>query len=319
MVQETGIITPELEALLSATNTTTPTPAEDREKDRILEEQNNLMQQLRASLTTKNTSPPGDWQKDALRQFLISSNKTRGPGGATTLKPDLLKRLTNEQDEFSMADWLATLNKEETGEWACDEFDDCKHRAIKSGMLDKATANIVHKEIWPQKNLLEDWADEDMEFKHMQFEHHIAGEIRTIETCTEPAQILGRLRLLRRMAYAKLRGYDWPIIRKMYAAIVRSIEAKEYSWSDNFDRFETILYRRTISNSRQNPRGEREHREHNKKWFCRDWNKNEGCSKQSPHKAWFGTGSAAVPKISSTHMRCLLHEGQGSKGPPREQ
>ena len=63
-------------------------------------------------------------------------------------------------------------------------------------MLDKATTNIISKEVWPQKNLLEDWADEEMEFKQLQFEHLVAGELCTIETCTEPAQILGRLRLL---------------------------------------------------------------------------------------------------------------------------
>ena len=78
------------------------------------------------------------------------------------------------------------------------------------------------------KNLLEDWADEEMEFKQLQFEHLVVGELHTIETCTDPAQILGRLRLLRQIAYAKLRGYDWPVIRKMYAAILRSIEAREH-------------------------------------------------------------------------------------------
>ena len=59
----------------------------------------------------------GNWQKDVLRQFLTKSSKITTPSGTTTLKPDLLKRLMNEQDEFSMAEWLATLNKEETGEW----------------------------------------------------------------------------------------------------------------------------------------------------------------------------------------------------------
>ena len=100
-------------------------------------------------------------------------------------------------------------------------------------MLDKATSNIQHKEVWPQKNLLEDWADEEVAFNQLQFEHFIAGESRTIELCTEPSQILGRLRLLRCMAYAKLRGYDWHLIRKMYAVILTSIEARENTWDSN--------------------------------------------------------------------------------------
>ena len=63
----------------------------------------------------------------------------------------------------------------------------------KSGILDRATTNIQQKQIWPQQNLGEDWADEDIEFKQIKFEHMVAGETRTIETCTDPAQILGRL------------------------------------------------------------------------------------------------------------------------------
>ena len=293
LTQGTDLVTPEIQGLL---DTIQPPPNPNLGIQDNLEpsSQDRMMEQLKAALTSKKQTSTGDWQKDALRQFLIASNRTGAAGGATTLKPDLLKRITSEQDEFSMADWLATLNKEEAGEWVCDDSDECKHKKVRSGMLDRATANIVHKEVWPQKNLLEDWADEEMDFKHLQFEHHIAGEVRTIETCTEPAQILGRLRLLRRMAYAKLRGYEWPIIRKMYAAIVRSIEAKEYSWSDNFDRFETILYRRPATQHRQTTnRGDREQQ---KKWFCRDWNKSEGCSKQAPHKAWFGSGQNAVSR-----------------------
>ena len=294
LVQETGMVTPEMQTLLNVINQDkelTAAPKQPLDSAQMLE-------QLRAALSERPNIGSGDWQRDVLRQFLIKSNKTAAPGGATTLKPDLLKRLTNEQDEFVMADWLATLNKEESGEWLCDDSNECKHRKVKSGMLDKATANIVHKEIWPQKNLLEDWADEEMEFRQLQFEHLVAGELRTIETCTEPAQILGRLRLLRCMAYAKLRGYDWPVIRKMYAAILRSIEAKEHAWSDNFDCFETILYGRWSQLNQQTPRPPRGDRDRDtKKWFCRDWNRPEGCTKTAPHKAWFGSGTNAVSRV----------------------
>ena len=266
-----------------------------RQPSKKEEEQHKLIEQLRAALTVKNPALSGDWHKDILRQFVNKTNVITTPSGTSTLKPDLLKRLMNEQDEFSMADWLATLNKEETGEWFCDESEECKHKKVKSGMLDKATANIVHKEIWLQKNLLEDWADEDIDFKQLQFEHLVAGELRTIETSTEPAQILGRLRLLRRMAYAKLRGYEWYLIRKMYAAIVRSIETKEYTWSDNFDRFENILYKKT-PDTRSHQTSKQARPEIQKKWFCMDWNKPEGCTKQAPHKAWFGVGTNAVSR-----------------------
>ena len=153
-----------------------------------------------------------------------------------------------------MADWLANLNKQEEGELDFSKLalglDEGRMGKNKSGILDKATTNIQQKQVWPQQNLGEDWADEDVEFKQMKFEHLVARETRTIETCSDLAQILGRLRLLRRIAYLKLRGYEWHLIRKMYMAILTSIETKEYSWVSNFDRFETILYRRTWADSK---------------------------------------------------------------------
>ena len=97
-----------------------------------------------------------------------------------------------------MADWLANLNKQEEGEFDLNRFtftgeDEIlgKQGKCKLGMLDKATANIQQKQVWPQQNLGQDWADKDVEFKQMRFEHMVAGETRTIETCMEPAEILG--------------------------------------------------------------------------------------------------------------------------------
>ena len=268
------------------------------------DEQAKLMEHLINTLQGKEQETKASKQKEILRQFLVESNKTPTTGGATTLKPDLLKKLTGESDTFDMTEWLAKFNRQNLEEGRCDTCqDECKHHK-KSGMLDKATTNIQHKEIWPQKNLLEDWADEDMEFKHMQFEHFVAGETRTIEVSTDPAQILGRLRLLRRMAYAKLRGYEWSLIRKMYAAILRSIETRENTWESNFDKYEGILFRR--------PPYKREDRttatsgtNNNKKWFCRDWNKGN-CSKNAPHKSWFGTGTSAVQR-TVLHMCAICY------------
>ena len=272
------------------------------------DDQAKLMEQLLNTLQGKEPESHISKQKEILRQFLVDANKVSTTGGATTLKPDLLKKLSGESDTFHMAEWLAKKNRHFLAEEEmCDNTqEECKHHKKRSGMLDKATTNIQHKEIWPQKNLLEDWADEEMEFKHMQFEHFVAGESRTIEMCTEPAQILGCLRLLRRMAYAKLRGYEWPLIRKMYAAILRSIETKENTWDNNFDRYETILYKRAPVR-REERREERQQSGTNsaKKWFCRDWNKGN-CSRTAPHKAWFGSGTNAVQR-TVLHMCAICY------------
>ena len=93
-----------------------------------------------------------------------------------------------------MAEWLASLNKQEEGESELVKFlntGDGEHKTgkVKSGILDRATTNIQQKQVWPQQNLGEDWADEDIEFKQIKFEHMVAGETRTIETCRSSTDI----------------------------------------------------------------------------------------------------------------------------------
>ena len=276
-----------------------------------------IMEQIRTALAPKEVDK--DPNKALLRALITGQNKTQGTSRTSTLKPDVLHKLTGDT-EFSMAEWLASLNKWEEGESEVtkllgkmdDDSDcrvECRHSKNRSGILDKSTTNIRHKEVWPQKNLGKDWAEEEMEFKQLKFEHLVAGETRTIETCVDPAQILGRLHLLRRIAYLKLRGVEWHLLRKMYAAIISSIETREYSWESNFDRFESILYRRVLTERG----GEREHREsrnqEGRKRFCRDYNRAEGCPKNSPHAVWIGSGQSANKRMVYHYCAaCLIRD-----------
>ena len=277
-----------------------------------------LLQQLRTALSGRKEEDPN---KMLLKALITQQNKVPGEGGTNTLKPQILNKIT---DSKSMAEWLANLNKQEEGEselgrytFTGEEEGQGKQGKARSGMLDRATTNIQQKQVWPQQNLGEDWADEDVEFKQMRFEHLVAGESRTIETCADPAEILGRLRLLRRTAYLKLRGYDWNLIRKMYAAILTSIETKEYSWDSNFDRFETILYRKVAIQHRPNLPDSR-HQESRKR-FCRDYNK-DGCTKNSPHPVWFRSGPNAVKRmVYHFCTACLIRDRQQREHPEGHQ
>ena len=267
-------------------------------------EQELLIEQIKTALAPKEADK--DLNKTLLKALVTGHNKAAGAGGTSTLRPEVLNRITGEE-EFSMAEWLAYLNKQEEGDSEiskllnkCEEDSDCRtecrHGKMRSGMLDKSTTNIRRKEIWPQKNLGEDWAEEEIEFKQLKFEHLVAGETRTIETCSDPAQILGRLRLLRRIAYLKLRGIEWHLLRKMYVAILSSIETREYSWESNFDRFESILYRRVMTENKQWDKEPKEHKQEGRKRFCRDYNRADGCPKASPIQ--YGLEMASRPQKS---------------------
>ena len=218
-----------------------------------------------------------------------------------------------------MNEWLAQFNKDDEGEsllkFPLGEGEgECKHSKMKSGMLEKSTMNIRQKQVWPQKNLGEDWAEDELDFKQLRFEHLVAGETRTIETCTEPAQILGRLQLLRWIAYLKLRGYEWSMLRKMCAAILTSIETGENTWETNFDRFETMLYRRLVAEIPRQKQ-DRDRPQDKRIWYCRDYNKG-GCNKSSPHAAWFGSGQSAI-KRQVVHIcaPCFLRNKASNEHP----
>ena len=283
--------------------------------------QESLLQQLKASLSMKKDE---EANKALLKALITEQNRIMGGSGANTLKPSLLSSIIGEEGAPPMASWLANLNSQEEGEsnffrnsHTCEGEGDCKHNSkTKSGMLDKATTQIQHKQVWPQKNLGKDWADEDVEFKQLRFEHLVAGETRTIETCKDPAQILGRLKLLRQIAYLNLRGYEWHLLSKMYAAILMSIETAEYSWESNFDRFETILYRRPMMESRTHPDREEKQKGESRKHYCRDDNRPEGCPKNSPHPVWSGTERAPLREWSTTIVQ---HASLGTKCPKSTQ
>ena len=99
------------------------------------------------------------------------------------------------------------------------------------------------------------------------------------------------------------------IHKEMYAAILSSIETREYSWESNFDRFESILYRRVLMD-RNNDREHREPRQQDsRKRFCRDYNRPEGCSKTSPHPVWTGSGASASRRMVYHYCAaCLIRD-----------
>ena len=92
-----------------------------------------LLEQIHTSLAPGETDK--DPSKALLKALITAQNKTTGTGGTTTLKTtDMLHRLMGD-NEFTMAEWLASLNKQEEGESdinkllaRVDEDSDCRVR-----------------------------------------------------------------------------------------------------------------------------------------------------------------------------------------------
>ena len=85
-----------------------PTPI-----DNTNDSQDMLIQQLRNALGNKKEEDPN---KALLRALVNPQNKTSAPGGANTLKPNVLSGLLTAEGGNSMAKWLGSLNKQEEGE-----------------------------------------------------------------------------------------------------------------------------------------------------------------------------------------------------------
>ena len=122
--------TPEIQELLGKLQP--QEPPEDRDAQKM------LLTHLTNMLQGKKEENKVDKQKEILQQFLLDSNKVTTTGGATTLKPGILKKLSGESDTFNMGEWLAKLNRREGEEIKCEHCnEECKN-AKKSGMLDKS-------------------------------------------------------------------------------------------------------------------------------------------------------------------------------------
>ena len=99
------------------------------------------------------------------------------------------------------------------------------------------------------------------------------------------------------------------MLRRMYAAILTSIETGEYSWESNFDRFENILYTKTITEYKWPTQERTDKNEPSRRRFCRDYNRPEGCPKPSPHPVWSGVGHNATKKMVYHYCaQCLIKD-----------
>ncbi len=82
----------------------------------------------------------------------------------------------------------------------------CQHRKIKSGIHERPSQCVKEHLTWPQKHLKYSFIDDALSFKQLMFEHLIVGELDTIQITRNSKEVAGRLCLLERVSYWKLRG-----------------------------------------------------------------------------------------------------------------
>ena len=155
----------------------------------------------------------------------------------------------------------------------------------KSGMLAMPSDNIKTPQIWPHYNLAFGFVTAAPQFHQLTFEQYVAGETKTVADALDPLEVKGRLGLMSRLSYLKHKGHAWPNLRTLYAAIVNHIEKHEASWVSDWKYIEDMVLESSIRIPGEKGVGKKVKMSQPEQWYCREFNRPEGCTKAVPHDA----------------------------------
>ena len=149
---------------------------------------------------------------------------------------------------------------------------------------------------YPQFSLgqISGYIGQNIKYEHLTYEQFVAGELVTIGNAVNKQEVKGRTSLLQRIATWRLRtNVSWPQIRQAFSHILRKIEDHEIDWTANWDEYERRIYDKVLitgnpnnSNTGSTNRPRRTNQE--VIWFCKAFQKLEGCPKEAPHQGRVG-------------------------------
>ena len=163
-----------------------------------------------------------------------------------------------------------------------------KVRDLKSGFLDKPRSQVLFKHKWPHMNQNPCYITEALSFNQLNFAQFVGGECRTIIKAIEPIEVLGRLKVLSKIAYLCDQCKNWDRPRSTYYVILSSIEEGEATWSSSFGHFDLMCPMVTemrAENRVEKPPPSRAKSQPKRDYFCKDFQKGE-CTLNPPHRAW---------------------------------
>ena len=164
-----------------------------------------------------------------------------------------------------------------------------KHKIkLTTGMIAKPTDNIKSQEVWPHYNLNYGYVTQQVEFYQLSYEQYVVGESTTLLKCVDPNEIRGRLNLLVRISYLKQKGYSWPNLCTLYAAIVNHIEKHETYWVSDWRHIEEMVLEAAVQVPGEKSGGKGGKSTKAEVFYCHNFNRPEGCQLTAPHEANIG-------------------------------
>ena len=111
-----------------------------------------------------------------------------------------------------------------------------KHK-LKSRMFAKHTSTIKKPQLWPHNHLDPHFVSHMPKFQDISWDQLVA----IILQAKFHTQAMGRLHLLKQLAYWKLHSGNLYKVQQLYIAMVRTLEEGESSWSSNFQLLEVLV------------------------------------------------------------------------------
>ena len=153
---------------------------------------------------------------------------------------------------------------------------------------------------------------QNLQFHQLNYEQFLAGELTTIIGCENPDEKEGRIELLQRITLWRLRAnVAWSQVRNVYAHVIRKVENQEIGWFTDWDRFERHIYDKIVTNLKAE-KAKRASNTGKTVLFCKAYQCQEGCPKESPHLVKFPNGFKQVQHICAN---CWLNDRTKRKHP----
>ena len=108
-------------------------------------------------------------------------------------------------------------------------------------MFAKHTSTIKKPQLWPHNHLDPHFIFNMPEFQDISWDQLVTGEVAIILQAQSHTQAIGRLHLLKQLAYWKLCSGNLQKVLQLHMAVVRAIEEGESSWSSNFQLLEVLV------------------------------------------------------------------------------
>ena len=129
----------------------------------------------------------------------------------------------------------------------------------------------------------------------------MAGDVAIILQAKSNIQAMGRLHLLKQLAYWKLHLGNLYEVCQLYMAVVRAIEEGESSWSSNFQLLEVLVmgdqHKTLYKSSKPIFEAHTESIEGKKMLFCKKYQSDE-CHANLKNNAHWGTLGGKIPLVA---------------------